>query len=317
MSEIRAAPLIFVSYSHKDEPLELSAYQVQWHSYVMRFLKSAFPAAELSPWSDQNILGSQDWDHRINDALDRCDGFVLLVSSNSLTSRYILDVEVGRILERQGAGGSSEYPFIYPIVISPSAGIDKFPWLALPMRRPKYGMALSDFEQSVAVGKRDAVMKEIAEEVVKVADIAIHWRNTHGREAPERPHPGPFVDITRLPETPYRRLVGRDKELSRLDTAFALHSGVSVLSIISWGGAGKTTLINEWLTRLQRDTYRDAEAVLAWSFYDQGTKERGRPRQGVNCIRHRANARNRNAVGRGGRGTFERQRCIGLRRAAT
>ncbi len=32
--------------------------------------------------------------------------------------------------------------------------------------------------------------------------------------------------------------------------------------------------MNEWLRRLQADNYRGAEAVLGWSFYSQGTKER-------------------------------------------
>src|SRR5262249_13310366 len=45
-------------------------------------------------------------------------------------------------------------------------------------------------------------------------------------------------------------------------------------SLIAWGGAGKTTLISDWLTRLQKHDYSGADTVLAWSFYDQGTKER-------------------------------------------
>ncbi|MDQ6868153.1 MAG: hypothetical protein M3178_07015 [Pseudomonadota bacterium] len=40
------------------------------------------------------------------------------------------------------------------------------------------------------------------------------------------------------------------------------------------GGAGKSALVNEWLKKLQVDNYRRAEAVLAWSFYSQGSKER-------------------------------------------
>src|SRR4029077_592737 len=35
-----------------------------------------------------------------------------------------------------------------------------------------------------------------------------------------------------------------------------------------------SALVNEWLKRMQADNYRGAQAVLGWSFYSQGTKER-------------------------------------------
>src|ERR1700720_170308 len=48
----------------------------------------------------------------------------------------------------------------------------------------------------------------------------------------------------------------------------------NILSLVAEGGAGKSALVNEWLQRIQADNYRGAEAVLGWSFYSQGTKER-------------------------------------------
>jgi hypothetical protein len=48
----------------------------------------------------------------------------------------------------------------------------------------------------------------------------------------------------------------------------------NILSLVAEGGAGKSALVNEWLQRMQADNYRGAEAVLGWSFYSQGTKER-------------------------------------------
>ena len=49
---------------------------------------------------------------------------------------------------------------------------------------------------------------------------------------------------------------------------------VNILSLVAEGGAGKSALVNEWLTRLRAENYRGAEAVLGWSFYSQGSKER-------------------------------------------
>ena len=68
-------------------------------------------------------------------------------------------------------------------------------------------------------------------------------------------------------------MVGRDAELTRLDEAWS-DGKTNILSLIAEGGAGKSALVNEWLTRLQADGYRGAERVLGWSFYSQGSKER-------------------------------------------
>jgi hypothetical protein len=78
---------------------------------------------------------------------------------------------------------------------------------------------------------------------------------------------------TRLPETAYERLVGRVAELDRINSAWD-DGKINILSLIAEGGAGKSALINEWLIRLQADSYRGAAAVLGWSFYSQGSKER-------------------------------------------
>ena len=59
----------------------------------------------------------------------------------------------------------------------------------------------------------------------------------------------------------------------RLDEAWAGRKA-NILSLVAEGGAGKSALVNEWLQRMQADNYRGAEAVLGWSFYSQGTKER-------------------------------------------
>ncbi len=112
-------------------------------------------------------------------------------------------------------------------------------------------------------------MTEIADEIAEIAAAIV------GRKPPppaRTPQPA-FVHISGLPETPYERLVGRDEELKQLDDAWAGNT-INILSLIAEGGAGKSALVNEWLARMQAENYRGAEAVLGWSFYSQGTKER-------------------------------------------
>ena len=46
---------------------------------------------------------------------------------------------------------------------------------------------------------------------------------------------------------------------------------VNVVTIVAWGGVGKSTLINHWLRRMAAERYRSAQLVFGWSFYRQGT----------------------------------------------
>ncbi|MDQ1592808.1 MAG: hypothetical protein QOG71_3435 [Pyrinomonadaceae bacterium] len=80
------------------------------------------------------------------------------------------------------------------------------------------------------------------------------------------------ISTGRLPVTG-RELFGRAEQLTRLDEAWNSHD-THVLSLVAWGGVGKSALVNHWLARMARDDYRGAELVYAWSFYSQGTTDR-------------------------------------------
>lgn len=80
------------------------------------------------------------------------------------------------------------------------------------------------------------------------------------------------TSTSRLPVTG-RDLFGRDRELKLLDDAWN-NRDINIISLVSWGGVGKSALINHWLGRMARDNYRGAERVYAWSFYSQGTTDR-------------------------------------------
>jgi tetratricopeptide (TPR) repeat protein len=67
-------------------------------------------------------------------------------------------------------------------------------------------------------------------------------------------------------------LFGREDELELLDQAWTSTS-TQVAYIVAQGGAGKSALVNTWLSRMRDDDYRGAKKVFAWSFYSQGTKE--------------------------------------------
>jgi hypothetical protein len=266
-------PVIFISYSHKDEPDPfLQPGEFRWLSYVKSFLDPAETHALVELWDDRRIDGGGDWRAEIDEALEQCAVCVLLVSRYSLSSRFILDVEMKRMLERHHARGAH----LYPIVIT-SADLGVAPWLRKLNLKPTNGTALDLYD----IGPRNKVMADLAAEIRKIVERAanplsenpVHDRAAHISAAADEITKQVVPHITGLPETGYERLVGRDAELKRLDEAWA-DRNTNILSLVAEGGAGKSALVNEWLKRMQADHYRGAEAVLGWSFYSQGSKER-------------------------------------------
>ena len=263
MADGTAKPVIFISYSHKDEPEHAHGEEIQWLSFVRTYLQPAVKHGVFDLWVDQNMPGGTDWVPEIERKLRACDIFILLVSANSMASDYIVDKEIAIIRERQTNG---EPVHFYPLLLTPTpkAGLYKIKDKNLRPRdaKPFSGYAFHDRAQHMtdAANEIAALVEEIV--VRKIAE----------RPSEAVPRPA-YVHITGLPETAYERLVGRDDELKRLDDAWA-EGKTNILSLIAEGGAGKSALVNEWLRRLQADNYRGAEAVLGWSFYNQGTKVR-------------------------------------------
>jgi tetratricopeptide (TPR) repeat protein len=80
------------------------------------------------------------------------------------------------------------------------------------------------------------------------------------------------LDLGRLP-IPGRVFVGRQKELQRLDDAWA-DAGTHVVTLVAFGGVGKSALVARWLGEMSADGWRGARRVMDWSFYSQGSEER-------------------------------------------
>jgi predicted ATPase len=76
------------------------------------------------------------------------------------------------------------------------------------------------------------------------------------------------ASLSRMPVTG-RDVFGRSEELRRLDEAWE-SPACNVVSLVAWGGVGKSALINHWIHKLG-NSFAGAERVYAWSFYSQGT----------------------------------------------
>jgi hypothetical protein len=283
MSDGTAKPVIFISYSHKDRA---------WLDYVRSFFAPLADYWTLQVWDDEKLRIGDDWRGDIYSAIDASRIFVLLVSRYALASEFIRTEEVGRILGRP----KDEVQFC-PIVVTPCY-TRPLPWLDQPNRRPRDGKALSELQDP----ERDREMTIIARQIDEIVTLTANERAGASRNslvtealspdhlaklrsstpvfssAGRRVFPS-IVDYGRLPETPYNILVGREAELRRLDDAWADDRTI-IISLVAWGGAGKTSLVTEWLRNVRNDGYRNAAAVLCWSFYSQGTKERAASGEG-------------------------------------
>jgi hypothetical protein len=278
---VTGKPVIFISYSHLDEPGPAPAGAETWLTYVQSFLQPAMKYSVFDLWTDEDIPGGAKWKTHIKDKLAACDICILLVSRHSLNSPYCMDIEIETIRQRQQL---EEDVHIFPIMLSPVPKTALTPLEDLNVR-PKNLMPLLGLGQY----DRDVAMSAITDEIAGIAArIAIKKTPkkvealggigksrfaVNSDVATANRKAGGVIDVTHLPETAYEKLQGRDDELRRLDEAWVDRT-TNIVSLIAEGGAGKSALVNEWLKRMQADNYRGAESVLGWSFYSQGTKER-------------------------------------------
>jgi hypothetical protein len=148
-------PLIFISYSHKDE---------KWKELLKEQLVGALQQEDnLKIWSDSSIGGGEDWYQEISVALQNANVAVLLVSAASLGSDFIRKEEVPRLLERRKGEGLK----IFPVIISDCAWKQRG-WLAAMQVRPKGGIPLDQKTKP----KRATELKDIVVEILQILGAA-------------------------------------------------------------------------------------------------------------------------------------------------
>jgi tetratricopeptide (TPR) repeat protein len=237
---------VFLCYVREDEA---------WRQRLQTQLKVLERKGKLEVWDDRRIAAGTDWRAEIEAAIRRARVAVLLVSADLLGAEFIQEVVVPQLRERRRQEGLR----IIPVIVRPCVW-QQVEWLEPLQVLPRDGAPLS----GVSEHQVETVLAELAVEIGEMV----------AAPAPRSEPTGPRrVTISRLPSTG-RDLFGREKELARLDHAWA-EASTHVVSLVAWGGVGKTALVNEWLRRLAKDGYRGAEQVYAWSFYSQGTSEEG------------------------------------------
>ncbi|MEM8950958.1 MAG: toll/interleukin-1 receptor domain-containing protein [Pseudomonadota bacterium] len=238
------APSVFISYSHADET---------WKKRFQKQLDVLGMEGILDVWKDRRIAAGDDWRDEIEQAIEQADVAVLLISADFLTSGFIRDEEVGPFLERRRRDGMR----VIPILIHPCPW-HRVDWLAKIQMRPADG-------REVAAGSDYQIDKDFASIAGEIGDLLAVRKKRRAR-------PGsPRIDLIRLPAVG-EHLLGREKELAQLDDAWADESQ-KIISLVAWGGVGKSALTKHWLDRLAAGGFDGADAVYAWSFFSQGTND--------------------------------------------
>jgi len=243
-----SVPSVFISYSHKDE---------EWKDRLVTHLGVLEHEGILDVWEDRRIEAGDDWKPEIENAINKAAVAILMISANFLTSKFILGEEVPKLLKRRTEEGVR----VIPLIVKPCAWT-QVKWLSPIQARPKDGRPLSSGNENQIDTDLAALAEGIAN-LIKRAEMI--GESEHPVIPPEK------ISLAKLPSTP-PDLFGREKKLQQLDKTWN-DQNINILSLVAWGGVGKTALANKWLSTLAKDNYRGAERVYGWSFYSQGAAE--------------------------------------------
>jgi len=153
----------------------------------------------------------------------------------------------------------------------PAPGLDSF-ILATTARRDK-NIQLKALELAkecgfeVTVWSWDDIWHELYQRDALLDRIfAVYWP----RIARLAKLPPQKFATSRLPRTS-GHLFGREQELEGLEAAWQ-DKTTHILSIVAWGGVGKTSLVAQWMAGLAGRNFDGAD-YFDWSFYSQGTRD--------------------------------------------
>ncbi|RPJ57842.1 MAG: TIR domain-containing protein [Acidobacteria bacterium] len=247
---------IFISYSHRGNGPE-------WKAWLLRHLGVFERHHLLDVWQDGKIRVSSYFDDDITQAMTSARLAVVLLTPEALKSTYILEKEFPFLRERQQR---DKLP-VFPVICEPCN------WKVHDWLRATQAPNESNPISPLAEAKQNHIFRQLATDIAtELSRIAlVELPMSAQPPAPDHIYLEKFP-LTRGPGLREEKLIGREQELALLDLAFT-QSHTAIVSLVAWGGVGKTMLVQHWLRRLQREGWFGTKRVYAWSFYSQGTKE--------------------------------------------
>lgn len=145
-------PHVFISYSHADEA---------WKDRLVRQLRVLAHEGEIEMWHDRQIEAGDAWKTQIEQAIDRADVAVLLISAGFLTSKFIREEEVARILQHRASKGLR----VIPVIVWPCAWM-AVDWLKDIQVRPTDGRPL-------AAGAEHQIESDLAALALEIMEVPV------------------------------------------------------------------------------------------------------------------------------------------------
>jgi hypothetical protein len=98
--ETRSKKTIFISYSHSDEKYKNEVVK------TLKGLEYTFPDIRFDVWSDERIRTGQKWLDEIEQALDKADIAIMILSRGFIASDFIMKKEVPTLLSNADDKGT-------------------------------------------------------------------------------------------------------------------------------------------------------------------------------------------------------------------
>lgn len=228
---------VFVSHNRREKP---------WVRQFVRHLRSA----GLKVFFDEDsIAPGEDVVRALENAVESSRHVAIVLSSASVCSKWVALETAMTLYGDPDASGN----ILIPILIDP---------VELSTIRPAVRrLNLVDLTDGVTRDfnyRRLLVYLGVPETTVAETGLP-EW----SQEAPERHHRSDCI-IHDLPPAP--RFVGRLQEAQKIDD-FWNSPAAGVLCLVGIGGAGKTAIVAEFLSRVSNTDTRPSH-LLVWSFYD-------------------------------------------------
>jgi len=153
-------PIIFISYSHKDEPNTLATgspmAQLRGAPISSRVKHGVF-----SLWDDRHMTGGEDWTPRSSES-SRMRHFHSAVSAHAMASNYIIDKEIAIIRRAAGEGRTVHF---YPLLLTPTP---KAAWRR--SRTRTCARATASRSRATRAHDRQQHMSQAADEIAEIAN---------------------------------------------------------------------------------------------------------------------------------------------------
>ncbi|HEX9982952.1 MAG TPA: TIR domain-containing protein [Thermoanaerobaculia bacterium] len=236
---------IFISYSHKDS---------KFLKEMMTMLAPAVQAGIVDLWADTRIATGANWREEIDAALQAASVGVLLVSDNFLASEFIAKHELPPLLDAAKSKGLTVFWIHVGSCLYKQTAIARY------QAAHKVPQPLAELPKA----KRKRILHEICEELLRIAGTA----PAEGGGPPQTiARQRGKIAASRLPSS--GRCIGRESDLALLDAAWNSETKKNVVTIVAFGGVGKSTLAARWAAT----KYDDVEFYFDWSFYREGSSE--------------------------------------------